>query len=217
MNKTSERRDFVDRPLSYYEAIYDTFHESGQVKFMIATLDSKNLVETMNEKVMQEQATYNRLTQRKQAYPEIFKDEGKLSDTILKLDSAKMRLKQASDLKEEYGEVIDLTVNMDFIWGNEIVSLYGGNEKALLKFGSQYYMQWQMIQKAMDLGYQRYNFYGIPNDLKSEDPMYGVFETKKGFNGQVEHLIGEFDYIISPSKFKMYQILSDLFFKLRDK
>lgn len=217
MNKTSERRDFVDRPLSYYEAIYDAFHDSGRVKFMIATLNAQNLVETMKGKVDQEQATYDRLVQRKQANPDIFKDEGKLSDTILKLDSAKMRLKQAADLKEEYGEVIDLTVNMDFVWGNEIVSLYGGNEKALLKFGSQYYMQWQMIQEALDKGYQRYNFYGIPNDLKNEDSMRGVFETKKGFNGQVIHLLGEFDYVISPVKFKLYQICSNLYFRLKQR
>lgn len=76
-------------------------------------------------------------------------------------------------------------------------------------------MQWQMIQEAMDKGYQRYNFYGIPNDLKNEDSMHGVFETKKGFNGQVIHLLGEFDYVISPVKFKLYQFCSNLYFRIK--
>ncbi len=33
---TSERRHFTDRPLSYYEQMYDLFHDRGEVKFIIA-------------------------------------------------------------------------------------------------------------------------------------------------------------------------------------
>lgn len=33
---TSERRHFADKPLSYYEKMYDLFHDRGEVKFMLA-------------------------------------------------------------------------------------------------------------------------------------------------------------------------------------
>ena len=33
---TSERRHFNDKPLSYYEQMYDLFHDRGEVKFIIA-------------------------------------------------------------------------------------------------------------------------------------------------------------------------------------
>ena len=33
---TSKRRGFEDRPLSYYEQMYDLFHDKGEVKFMVA-------------------------------------------------------------------------------------------------------------------------------------------------------------------------------------
>ena len=33
---TSNRRHFQDRPLSYYEQMYDLFHDKGEVKFMLA-------------------------------------------------------------------------------------------------------------------------------------------------------------------------------------
>ena len=33
---TSHRRNFQDKPLSYYEQMYDLFHSKGQVKFMVA-------------------------------------------------------------------------------------------------------------------------------------------------------------------------------------
>ena len=36
---TSERRHFEDRPLSYYQQMYDLFAKKGQVKFLIAEID----------------------------------------------------------------------------------------------------------------------------------------------------------------------------------
>ena len=42
MEHTSDRRDFVDRPLSYYEAMWDNLHDSGILKILIAEiLDGK--------------------------------------------------------------------------------------------------------------------------------------------------------------------------------
>ena len=34
--KTSKRRGFTDRPLEYYEQMYDLFHDRGEVKFVVA-------------------------------------------------------------------------------------------------------------------------------------------------------------------------------------
>ena len=36
---TSERRHFSDKPLSYYEKMYDLFHDRNEVKFMVAEAD----------------------------------------------------------------------------------------------------------------------------------------------------------------------------------
>ncbi len=37
---TSERRHFEDKPLSYYEQMYDLFHDRGEVMFMLAEADN---------------------------------------------------------------------------------------------------------------------------------------------------------------------------------
>ncbi len=36
---TSQRRHFKDRPLSYYEQMYDLFHDKGEVQFLVAEAD----------------------------------------------------------------------------------------------------------------------------------------------------------------------------------
>ncbi len=44
---TSKRRDFSDKPLSYYEKMYDLFHERNQIKFLLATGDGHDLSAAM--------------------------------------------------------------------------------------------------------------------------------------------------------------------------
>ena len=39
MEHTGDRRDFIDRPLSYYEAMWDNLHDSGILKILIAEID----------------------------------------------------------------------------------------------------------------------------------------------------------------------------------
>lgn len=39
---TSKRRHFEDRPLSYYEQMYDLFHARGEVKFMLAEIPAED-------------------------------------------------------------------------------------------------------------------------------------------------------------------------------
>lgn len=44
---TSNRRNFNDKPLSYYEQMYDLFHEKGEVKFILAEANHKPLSAAM--------------------------------------------------------------------------------------------------------------------------------------------------------------------------
>ena len=46
---TSERRHFTDKPLSYYETMYDLFHDRGEVMFMVAEADVPEETESTSE------------------------------------------------------------------------------------------------------------------------------------------------------------------------
>ena len=39
MQHTSDRREFVDRPLSYYESMWDSLHDDGILKILVAEID----------------------------------------------------------------------------------------------------------------------------------------------------------------------------------
>ena len=50
MEHTGDRRDFIDRPLSYYEAMWDNLYDSGILKILIADIDFNEYEEnTKNE------------------------------------------------------------------------------------------------------------------------------------------------------------------------
>ena len=74
------------------------------------------------------------------------------------------------------------------------------------EFLSFYTIHWELIKYAIKNGYKKYNFYGISGDFKNkEDELYGLYDFKRGFGGNVEEYIGEFDLIINKPMYLLYQ------------
>ena len=72
-------------------------------------------------------------------------------------------------------------------YAGEIVYLYSGSVRKYTKLGGSHYMQWKMIEEALNKGYKRYNFYGV-KPVEGN----GVYFFKQGFRGHVEELLGTF-------------------------
>ena len=64
-----------------------------------------------------------------------------------------------------------------------------------------------MMKYAADNGYKYYNFYGISGNLVESDPMYGVYQFKRGFPGTVEELAGDFILPVDKLKYTIYKKL----------
>ena len=50
-------------------------------------------------------------------------------------------------------------------------------------------------------------------DPQAED--YGVYLFKKGFQGEIQELIGDFDYIANPKMYRLYQSLRNVKHKIK--
>jgi lipid II:glycine glycyltransferase (peptidoglycan interpeptide bridge formation enzyme) len=74
----------------------------------------------------------------------------------------------------------------------EIIYLSSGNYEEYLKYNSQYLIQWELIKYGIKNGFKKHNFYGIPENINEHPKDYGIYEFKKGFNGNVVEYIGEF-------------------------
>ena len=68
-----------------------------------------------------------------------------------------------------------------------------------------YLLQWNMIQWAVEKHCQIYDFRGVSGDLSEDNPLYGLYKFKKGFNGDFTEFIGEMDLVLRPF---FYQLIN---------
>lgn len=218
MKHTSDRREFVDRPLSYYEAMWDNLHDSGILKILIAEIDF-NIYEknTIEEKEKTEKSLKERIYKKDKGILKMnekkFNSSNKQDEeTIKRLEK---QLEKIKELKKEYGDKEILGGILFLIYGNEVLSLHGGSHAKLMQFQSAYTIHFEGVKMAVEGNYNRYNFYGITGDFRKENPLYGLYLFKKSFGGHVVELIGEYDLIISKFWYNTYNIAFNLYHKLK--
>lgn len=219
MEHTSDRREFVDRPLSYYEAMWDSLHDSGILKILIGEIDF-NLFEENTKKELEE--TENNLKDRTYKHDNklLPMNEKKYNQANKKdeesIERLNKQLDKIKDYKKEYGDKKTLGGILFLIYGNEVLSLYGGTDDNLMQFQSAYTIHYAGLKYAQENKYKKYNFYGITGDFRKENPLFGLYLFKKSFGGVVSELIGEFDLIVSPFWYHTYNIAFNTYHELKN-
>lgn len=84
------------------------------------------------------------------------------------------------------------------VYGNKCWYLYGASSNELRNLMPNYLLQWEMIKWAIQSGCDIYDFRGITGDLNENNPLYGLYKFKKGFNGKFTEFIGMIDYVFNP-------------------
>lgn len=219
MKHTSDRREFVDRPLSYYEAMWDALHDSGILKILIAEIDfNKYEKNTLEEKEEIEKNLKNRIYKKEK---NILKMNDKKYNSSNKQDEESIKrlekqLEKIKELKDEYGDKEILGGILFLIYGNEVLSLHGGSHAKLMQFQSAYTIHFEGVKMAVEGNYNRYNFYGITGDFRKENPLYGLYLFKKSFGGHVVELIGEYDLVVSKFWYTVYNLAFKTYHKLKN-
>lgn len=193
---TGERRGFLARDLGYFQKMYNLFSERGEIEFVSAMINPKKSFERLGL----------RLREVRDSCPSSLREERDKIDKIKSLETRVARLKTC--FPRIVDEEVTLSSGMFMTIKPEILHLFGGNAGELMKLDGQYVLQWEMIRKALEGDYSRYNFYGISPNINKSSKDYGVYEFKRGFGGAVEELIGEFRIPLSPiARIKDFHIL----------
>lgn len=210
MKHTADRREFIDRPLSYYQNIYDVLSKDNLVKILLVEINFKELLEKTEKE-------YKELLEKIEKMKDNPKKQNQFKELENETKSFKKRINDLKDYKQKYGDTKIIAGGLYMLYGNQLVYLLGASYKEFMKYNSQYLLQWQMINYAKENNYQTFNFYGIDGDFSKESKNYGLFDFKRGFGAEVVELIGEFDliinkpmYIIYNIAFKLYKILKNI-------
>lgn len=191
MVETGERKNFAVRDVSYFKKMYELFHDKGEVKYYVTELDLVKYEEKLKSDRKKSVEKLESLSAAKY-------NEGQKKNLENEIASFDKRIKEAQDIRnEKKTDVITLSGSMFMIIQPETIYLSSGNYEEFLKFDSQYLIQWKMIQYGIKHGFKKHNFYGIPANINTHPKDYGIYEFKRGFNGIVEELIGEFELPIT--------------------
>ncbi len=200
MEHTSERRGFVDRPLSYYTEMFKILKRENAVKVLFAEINFKELLEFTK-------ARYEKNAKRLEVIKDNPKKQKEFNEISSEQKSLEPRLETLHKNVEEFGEKKIIAGGWYMLYGREIVYLFGASYKPFMRYNSQYLLQYEMLKYAIVEGYDKFNFYGIDGNFNENSVNYGLFDFKRGFNADVHELIGEFDLIVNKSLYKQYNLL----------
>lgn len=82
--------------------------------------------------------------------------------------------------------------------------LYGASSEQHRKVLPNYLLQWEMIRHAIRKRCAFYDLRGVPADPKENDPLYGLYQFKKKFGGQLCQFTGLFVLPYRPVLAKLF-------------
>jgi len=112
-------------------------------------------------------------------------------------------------LAEYEGKIIAGTLAL--IIGEKAWYLYGASSNSHRNVMPNYLIQWEMIRWAKSRGCTLYDFRGVPGQLTEDNPLYGLYRFKKGFNGVYTEFIGEWDLVYRPVVYFLWNTLEPIY------
>ena len=228
MVTTGKRDNFLVRHREYFKDMIDYLYPHCRlymVKYSYEN-DFNRLSEKLNKQEEAKTKAINKIEELKVKL-EAETDEDKKSRIEKKLNDQDKRLKEAerqiegfkkkiSDIEPFKGQEIYLSGSIYLYYGNKAWYLYGASENILRDTMPNFAMQWSMICDSIDLGCDVYDFRGVSGDLNPENPLYGLYKFKKGFNGNFVEFIGEFDIVVDNGIYTLYKKAFPQFKKIRN-
>jgi lipid II:glycine glycyltransferase (peptidoglycan interpeptide bridge formation enzyme) len=89
-------------------------------------------------------------------------------------------------------------------YGKRAIYMYGASTNLERRRMPNYLLQWEAIRWAKNAGCEVYDFWGAPDVFEKDDPLWGVWRFKAGFNGQVIRHIGAWDFPVRPFWYWVY-------------
>ncbi|RME81068.1 MAG: peptidoglycan bridge formation glycyltransferase FemA/FemB family protein [Caldilineae bacterium] len=91
-----------------------------------------------------------------------------------------------------------------FRFGPTAWYFYGASSHRHRQLMPNHLLQWEAMRWARTQGCRLYDWWGAPDELSEQDPMWGVYRFKQGFGGRFTRWIGAWDFAPQPSAYRLY-------------
>lgn len=192
---SAERKHFdhlgTNRDVEYYERMYDYYKDLMET--YIAYVDTTVYLEHVQLELKKEEEKKQEILEKMKKDMVGQKLKSGLATSEERLIKLQEELKYAEELKKKNPNGVDVGALISIRSGKEYVSLVSGILGKYKKFMPKYVMYNEHILDAYKMGLEYVNFFGCGGKFDKSSLIYGVYEFKRGFSGEVQELIGEFN------------------------
>ncbi|MCI5926159.1 peptidoglycan bridge formation glycyltransferase FemA/FemB family protein, partial [Streptococcus vestibularis] len=198
---TSDRREYSDKSLDYYQNFYDAFGDNAD--FMVATLNFQDYFDHLESDQAKLGARIVKLQADLEANPKSEKKQNQLRELSSQFETFDVRKGEATVFIDKYGQEDIVLAGSLFVYTpQEAVYLFSGSYPEFNKFYAPALLQEYVMTQAIKRGVSFYNFLGIMGIFDGSD---GVLRFKQNFNGYIVRKMGTFRYYPQPLKYKAIQ------------
>lgn len=188
MDLTEQRKGVSLRNQEYFKRFFDAFEE--HVHLFMASLNLKDSLVECESMIHQLQPSLEHaLVESNQVKQQRNHVEALLRERVF-----------LAKMKGKYGDVVDIGGLLVLIHKDTCEFLYSGMNTDFSKFYPAYLMRLKAMEYARSQGCIHLNFGGIPGTLDD-----GLWEFKRSFGAHVIEYIGEFDVIIRPMMYSLFE------------
>lgn len=205
-SSTSDRREYSDKSLDYYEQFYDAFGD--QAEFMIATLNFQDYYDHLDKDQQKLHQKIQKLEEDLHANPNSEKKQNQHRELSSQFDTFEVRKSEARDFIQKYGNQDVVLAGSLFVYtSQESTYLFSGSYTEFNKFYAPAVLQEYVMLETIKRGIPRYNFLGIMGIFDGSD---GVLRFKQNFNGYIVRKMGTFRYYPNPLKYNLIHLIKRL-------
>ncbi|CAM3053149.1 peptidoglycan branched peptide synthesis protein [Streptococcus agalactiae LMG 14747] len=197
-SSTSERRDYSDKSLHYYEDFYDAFGDNCE--FMVAEINFQDYLTNLQKDLGNLELKLSDLEEKLAANPDSRKYQNMTKEYQAQAETFEKRISEAKELIAEHGSEDVVMAGSLFVYtAREAIYLFSGSYTEFNKFYAPVALQEHVMLEAIRRGIPTYNFLGIQGVFDGSD---GVLRFKQNFNGSIVRKMGTFRYYPRPLKKK---------------
>ena len=203
---TESRKGIVNYAEDYYQQFYADF-APDRAKLFLGKVSTPEIIDYYQTEKRELEAAIARTASNKKA-------ASKLRDLEKRLAGVEQNLQRYREARQNYGDEIVLSAHMIVFYGDKAWYLYGGNHNILAESCANYLTFVEHIKYAKEQGITTYDEFGTIGDFNPENPRLGLHEFKKKFGGDYLEFFGEFDYVLRPFPYFIFQKLIPTYRKL---
>ena len=192
-----------DKPSEFYKSLYKSFREKDEVDLFLVDVDYHNYLENLQDEHTTEQTINEKInkafeanTKDKDIYKDKINSDRKLNEIINEIIEITAKI-QNGILKETIAGALVIKYK-------GVASIYtSGFNKNYNRLLPNHFLHYMLITHYKELGYNFMDLNGITGDFSKDNPYKGLNDFKMLWHPRVYEYIGEFDLILSQTKYSL--------------